>query len=96
MITPSNPHFVAKGAIGISVRSGVLWFEMAPTEDWHASAYAGAFEKGEYFLIVSEPMYYEIMQGMWRWFYKVVFGEKICLVKVDDIVNPYYNSSATS
>lgn len=85
-LTPSNPHFVGKGRLGISVRPGVLWLD---------NAYAGNFDKGEFFLIVSDPMYIEIMQGMSRWFYKVIFEERVYLVRVDDIVNPYYNGPAS-
>jgi hypothetical protein len=85
-LTPSNPHFVEKGSLGISVRPGVLWLD---------NAYAGNFEKGEFFLIVSDPMYIEIMHGMSRWFYKVIFEERVYLVRVDDIVNPYYNGPAS-
>ena len=85
-LTPSNPHFVGKGCLGISVRPGVLWLD---------NAYAGNFDKGEFFLIVSDPTYIEIMQGMSRWFYKVIFEERVYLVRVDDIVNPYYNGPAS-
>lgn len=85
-LTPSNPHFVGKGSLGISVRSGALWLD---------NTHAGNFDKGEFFLIVSDPMYVEIMQGMSRWFYKVIFEERVYLVRVDDIVNPYYNGPAS-
>jgi hypothetical protein len=95
-LTASNPHFVPIGELGISTSAGDLWsVSICQESNTEKSQYEGRFQKGEYFLIISDPMNFEVFEGMFRLFYKVIFGEKVYLVRVDDIINPYYNGPAT-
>lgn len=94
-LTASNPHFVPIGELGISTTAGTLWsISTLPGSNTEKSHYEGSFQKGQYFLIISDPMNFEVFEGMFRLFYKVIFGEKVYLVRVDEIINPYYNGPA--
>lgn len=92
-LSPNNPHYVELGKLGFVCSNASLWLTYPENDDW---SHVAIVPRGQFLLIVSEPIFLKIGSYYSRWCYKVVFEEKVCWISVDDIINPYYREKVST
>lgn len=91
-LNPNNPHYVERGKLGFVCNNAILWSDSS-TVFWRE--YKGTISQGQFLLILSEPIYFQVTAYHQRWCYKVLFEEQVYWIAVDDILNPYYIGSTS-